>query len=159
MNIEVTTKRLNPLVFLAIVFSTGCAASNGSECVTVNNIDVAREIMDAQLPQEYLDGQIEIVILRDDRAQDEQQTSVQIILLSRIWGNQRETKRVIVLDACANYLGNYGVNDFPVEFSGGVLLFPYERDMGNKLVINGAALSEMVRLDGEMIYLEMPRSR
>jgi len=77
------------------------------------------------------------------------------IFLSKLeWGNQRLTLRLLLFSEDWHYLGNYGLSEDPIIIQDNIIIFPFNKNDGNKIVFNSKKIPPKVYLDGEVIEFD-----
>lgn len=65
------------------------------------------------------------------------------------FGNQRLTKRLIVLSKDNKYIGMYDIPELPTKIKKNKVIFPLEEKWGNSITFEGDSPPKNIYLDGE----------
>ena len=104
-----------------------------------------REVLDAEAPRGRFPESSDLNYCATLETDEEE---LIVVTSELLWGNNRLTKRIIILSGSREYLGNYQVDDLPIGTDGTSLIFPYKENLGNKIDFSSGQPPSEIYLDG-----------
>jgi hypothetical protein len=80
-----------------------------------------------------------------------------VYITELIWGNLRETKRLVLLSKDSKYLGNYGLDALPRKIENNKIIFDVDPESGNEINLS-KGIPEEIYIDGQTILFEKANS-